>query len=423
MPSLLAVVLAGGTGERLSILAQSRAKPAVPFAGKYRIIDFTLSNCVNSGIHQIIVLTQYQPVSLTQHIGIGQPWGLAPPHRTIRLLQPYLAREERRDWYQGTADAVFQNLDRIEEEGAETVVVLSGDHVYKMDFAPMLESHWKTGADVTLAVTRMPADELHRFGTVVTDDTRLVTRFQEKVQDPDSNLVSMGVYVFNTATLRHLLEANPGHDFGRHVFPHMTGGKIYAYPFDGYWRDIGTIDSYWQANMEVLAMTHSFLAETEWPIYTREVYGPPTKIGDNSTATNCLLSGGCRIEGHVEHSIISPGVQVAEGAVIRDSILMNDTIIGPKCVIDHAIIDKEVIVGAESRIGYGDDYSVNHTHPKILNSGLTIIGKRSTIPARYSIGRNCIVYDNASPGDFPGTAVQSGETIKPKRRQRKSSKL
>jgi len=420
MPSLLAVILAGGTGERLSILAQARAKPAVPFAGKYRIIDFTLSNCVNSGIFHIIVLSQYQPVSLTQHIGIGQPWGLVPPDRSIRLIQPYLSREEHRDWYQGTADAVFQNLDRIEEEMVETVLILSGDHVYKMDYTPMLEFHWKTGADVTLAVTRMPAEELHRFGTVVTDDNRRIVRFQEKAKNPESNLVSMGVYVFNTVTLRQLLEANPGHDFGRHVFPHMIGGKLYAHPFDGYWRDIGTIESYWKANMDVLAMTHSFLAETDWPIYTREVYGPPTKIGDNSTVTNCLLSGGCRIEGHVERSIMSPGVRVAEGAVIKDSVLMNDTVIGRNCVIDHTIIDKEVIVGAESHIGHGEDYRFNHVSPKILNSGLTIIGKRTTVPARYKIGRNCIIYDSVTPGDLPDKEVQSGETIKPRRRQKKT---
>ncbi len=420
MPSLLAIIMAGGTGERLSILSQARAKPAVPFAGKYRIIDFTLSNCVNSGIYNIIVLTQYQPVSLTEHIGIGAHWGLVPPDRNIRLLQPYLTREEQRDWYKGTADAVFQNLDRIEGEMVDTVLILSGDHVYKMDYAPMLEFHWKTGADATLAVTRMPAEELHRFGTVVTDDQQRVVRFQEKVKNPESNLVSMGIYVFNTVTLRQWLEADLGNDFGRHVFPRMISAKMYAYPFEGYWRDIGTIDSYWKANMEVLSMTHSFLADTDWPVYTREVYGPPTKIGDNSTVTNCLLSGACRIEGHIEHSIISPGVRVAEGAIIKDSIIMNDTVIGHKCVIDHAILDKEVIIGADSRIGHGDDYHINRLNPKILDSGITIVGKRATIPARYRIGRNCIIYDNVTPSDLPENEIQSGETIKTRQRQRKA---
>jgi glucose-1-phosphate adenylyltransferase len=419
MPSLLAVILAGGTGERLSILSQARAKPAVPFAGKYRIIDFTLSNCVNSGIYNIMVLTQYQPVSLTEHIGVGAPWGLVPPDRNIRLLQPYLTREEHRDWYKGTADAVFQNLDRIEAEMTDTVLVLSGDHVYKMDYTPMLEFHWKTGADVTLAVTRSPPEEAHRFGTVVTDDNRRVVRFQEKVENPESNLVSMGVYVFNTVSLRQWLEMNLGSDFGRHVFPHMLGGKIYAYPFDGYWRDIGTVDSYWKATMEVLAMSHSFLAEAEWPIYTRESAAPPTKIGDNSTVTNCLLAGGCLIEGHIEHSIISPGVQVAEGAIIKDSIIMHNTSIGRKCVVDRAIIDKDVKIGAESHIGYGDDYRVNHLSPRILSSGLTIIGKRAEVSADYRVGRNCIIYDNVAPGDLPLNEVQSGETVKPRHRQRR----
>jgi glucose-1-phosphate adenylyltransferase len=421
MPGLVAVILAGGTGERLSILSQARAKPAVPFAGKYRIIDFTLSNCVNSGVYNIIVLTQYQPVSLTEHIGIGSAWGLVPPDRNVRLLQPYLTREEQRDWYKGTADAVFQNLDRIEGEMADTVMVLSGDHVYKMDYGPMLEYHWKTGADATLAVTRMPREELQRFGTVVTDKKGQVVRFQEKVKNPESNLVSMGVYVFNTVTLRQWLEISPGSDFGRHVFPRMVGGRVYAHSFEGYWRDIGTIDSYWKANMEVLAMSHSFLGDTEWPIYTREVYGPPTKVGDNSTVTSCLLAGGCRIEGHIEHSIISPGVQVAEGAIIKDSIIMNDTRIGRKCVIDHAVIDKDVVIGPDSHIGYGDDYRVNRLSPKILSSGHTIIGKRAEIPGGYRVGRNCIIYDNVIAGDLPVGEVQSGETIKPRRRPRKPS--
>jgi glucose-1-phosphate adenylyltransferase len=421
MPSLLAVILAGGTGERLSILSQARAKPAVPFAGKYRIIDFTLSNCVNSGIYNIIVLTQYQPVSLTEHIGIGAPWGLVPPDRNIRLLQPYLTREQQRDWYKGTADAVYQNLDRIEGEMVDTVLILSGDHVYKMDYGPMLEFHWKTGADATLAVTRMSREELPRFGTVITDGNGKVLRFQEKVKKPESNLVSMGIYIFNTVTLRQWLETSAGNDFGRHIFPNMIGGKIYAYNFEGYWRDIGTIDSYWKASMEVMAMSHSFLGDDDWPVYTREDAVPPTKIGDNSTVTNCLLAGGCRIEGHIEHSIISPGVRVAEGAIVRDSIIMDNTSIGRKCVVDHAIIDKEVDIAAESHIGSGDDYRVNRLNPKVLNSGLTIVGKWAQIPGGYTVGRNCIIYDNVTAGDLPQSEVQSGETIKPRHRPRRVS--
>jgi glucose-1-phosphate adenylyltransferase len=417
MHRLLAVILAGGMGERLSILSQARAKPAVPFAGKYRIIDFSLSNCVNSGVYNVIVLTQYQPVSLTEHIGIGTPWGLLPPDRNIRLLQPYLAREEGRDWYKGTADAVYQNLDRIEAEEVDEVLVLSGDHVYKMDYSAILEFHRENDAEVTLAVTRMPEEELYRFGTVVVGENGQVMRFQEKVKSPQSNLVSMGVYIFNTGVLRQWLDIRTGHDFGRNVFPKMvTKGKIFAYTFDGYWRDIGTVDSYWQSNMEVLAMSQSFLFDIDWPIYTRETEVPPTKVGDNATVTNCLLAGGCKIEGHIEHSIISAGVQVAEGAVVKDSIVMDNTHIGRNSVIDRSILDKEITIEPDCHIGSGDDFHINRLYPKVLNTGLTIVGKRTVIPAGYRIGRNCIIYDSVVEGDLPPGEVKSGETVKPKRK-------
>ncbi len=417
MHRLLAVILAGGLGERLSILSQERAKPAVPFAGKYRIIDFSLSNCVNSGIYNVIVLTQYQPVSLTEHIGIGAPWGLVPPDRNIRLLQPYLAREEGRDWYKGTADAVFQNLDRIEAEDIDEVLILSGDHVYKMDYSAMLEFHRGNGADVTLAVTRMPEEELYRFGTVITDEKGQINRFQEKVKNPQSNMVSMGVYIFNTNTLRQCLNERTGHDFGRNIFPKMANkSRMFAYTYNGYWRDIGTVESLWQSNMEVLAMSQPFLSDIDWPLYTREVETSPTKLGDNAIVTNCLLSGGCKIEGRIEHSIISPGVQVAEGAVIKDSIIMDNTCIGPNSVIDHSILDKEITVEADCHIGFGEDYQINRVNPQVLNTGLTIVGKRSTIPHGHKIGRNCIIYDSVAEGDFTDTEVKSGETIRPKRK-------
>ncbi len=417
MHRLLAVILAGGTGERLSILSQERAKPAVPFAGKYRIIDFSLSNCVNSGVFNVIVLTQYQPVSLTEHIGVGSPWGLVPPDRNVRLLQPYLAREEGRDWYKGTADAVHQNLDRIEAEDIDEVLILSGDHVYKMDYSEMLEFHRTNNADVTLAVTRMPEDELYRFGTVVTDEKGQIARFQEKVKNPQSNLVSMGVYLFNTSTLREWLDNRTGHDFGRNIFPKMADkGRMFAFSFDGYWRDIGTVDSLWQSNMEILAISQSFLADIDWPLYTKEVEVPPTKVGDAATVTNCLLSSGCKIDGHVEHSIISPGVQVAEGAVVKDSIIMDNTVIGRNSTIDRSILDKEVTVEADCHIGFGDDFRINRANPQVLSTGLSIIGKHSVIPSGCKIGRNCIIYDSVVEGDFPAAVIKSGETIKPKRK-------
>jgi len=417
MHRLLAVILAGGTGERLSILSQERAKPAVSFAGKYRIIDFSLSNCVNSGIFNVIVLTQYQPVSLTEHIGVGAPWGLVPPDRNIRLLQPYLAREEGRDWYKGTADAVSQNIDRIEAEDIDEVLILSGDHVYKMDYSTMLEFHRANGADATLAVTRIPEEDLHRFGTVVADEKGQISRFQEKVKNPQSNMVSMGVYIFNIKILRQCLNERTGHDFGRNIFPKMTRKfRLFSYTYDGYWRDIGTVESLWKSNMEVLAMSQPFLSDIDWPLYTKEMEAPPTKLGDNATVTNCLLSGGCKINGRIEHSIISPGVQVAEGAVIKDSIIMDNTSIGRNSVINRAILDKEITVEADCHIGFGEDYQINHANPQVLNTGLTIVGKRSTIPQGQKIGRNCIIYDSVAEGDFTDSEIKSGETIKPKRK-------
>jgi len=417
MQKLLAVILAGGQGERLSVLSQQRAKPAVPFAGKYRIIDFSLSNCVNSGIYNVIVLTQYQPVSLTEHIGIGTPWGLVPPDRSIRLLQPYLAREEGRDWYKGTADAVYQNLDRIEVEDVEAVLVLSGDHVYKMDYSPMLEFHRENEADVTLAVTPFPEEELKRFGTVVVDEGGQVSRFQEKVKRPDSNLVSMGVYIFKRDILRLWLEGRTGHDFGRNIFPKLAGeGRVFAYTFEGYWRDIGTVESYWQANMEILEMSQAFLSDVDWPLYTKELECPPTKICKSATVTNCLLSGGCKIEGHVEHSILSPGAQVAEGAVVKDSIIMDYTEIGRDSIVDRSILDKEVVVEAGCHIGFGNDFRINRNYPRVLNTGLTIVGKQAMIPYGTRLGRNCIIYDNVAGADFPSSKIQSGDTVKPKRK-------
>jgi len=394
MENVLSIILAGGQGERLSILSQERAKPAVPFAGKYRIIDFTLSNCVNSGIGKVFILTQYQPLSLAEHIGIGTPWGLVPPDRSIRLLQPYLAREEGRDWYRGTADAVYQ-----------------------MDYSKMLQFHRENGADVTLAVTPFPEEELHRFGTVVTDEKGQVTRFQEKVKQPQSNLVSMGVYLFKKDILTQWLEGGNRKDFGRNIFPKMAKkDRIFAYTFDGYWRDIGTVESYWQANMEILAMSPVFLANAHWPIHTVEEERSPTLVYGTARVVNSLLCNGCIIQGRVENSILSSGVMVAEGAVVKDSIIMSDTVIGQDSVIDRSILDKEVSVESGCYIGFGDDFQANRKSPKVLNTGLTLVGKRAGIPRETKIGRNCIIYSNVVESDFPNPEIQSGQTIRPKKR-------
>ena len=415
MQKLLAVILAGGTGERLNVLSQERAKPAIPFAGKYRIIDFALSNCVNSGIHDIIVLTQYQPVSLTEHIGIGTPWGLEAKDRNIRLLQPFLARGERRDWYKGTADAVLQNLKYITREKSDEILILSGDHIYKMDFNKMRAFHQENRADVTLAVTPMPHEELYRFGTVTIDEQSRVVSFQEKIADPPGNLVSMGIYLFNGKILQRLLEANIGHDFGRNIFPRMVNNsRIFAYTFKGYWRDIGTVESYWKSSMEVLETAQMLLADERWPIHTREGEWPPVEVGHNASLSNCLVSGGCVIEGNVEHSIISPGVRIAEGVVVKDSIIMEKTSIGRRSVIDHCILDKDITIGVDSYIGSGEDLRANHLHPDVVSSGLTIIGKGAAIPSKYKVGRNCIVFEGVTGNDLPLYHLKSGETVKHK---------
>ena len=421
MDNVLAIIMAGGRGTRLSVLTYGRTKPAIPFAGKYRIIDFALSNCVNSDIHNVAVLAQYQPLSLVEHIGIGAPWGFATPDRGIRLLQPYQVPEEAREWYTGTADAVYQNLQYIEGQDAEMVLILSGDHIYVMDYNDMIELHQNTQADVTLAVTRFPEEELRQFGTVVVDETGQVTKFQEKVKNPKSNLVSMGIYLFKKDALCRWLEEDARrvtskHDFGRNVFPAMIGkSKIIAYNFDGYWRDIGAVDAYWQANMDLIKMNPSPLYNTDWPIRTPEETRPASLISETAEVTNSLVSNGCVIEGRVEHSILSPKVMVAEGAVVKDSIIMNDSIIGQGSLVDYSIVDKEVLIEAGCHIGFGDDFTPNRRQPELLKSGISIVGKRARVPLGTKIGRNCVIGCGMGEDDFHTSEVKSGKTIMPKR--------
>jgi glucose-1-phosphate adenylyltransferase len=392
MDKLLAVIMVGGRGERLSILSEERAKPAVPFAGKYRIIDFVLSNCVNSGVYNVQVLTQYQPTSITEHVGVGTPWGLVPPDRKIRLLQPFPAPERGRDWYKGTADAVRQNLDSIEAEDADYILILSGDHVYKMDYRPMLEAHQKNRADVTLAVTPIAEQELYRFGTVVVNKKGRAIKFQEKIRKPESNLASMGVYIFKKELLRDLLQSTTDDDFGRHIFPKLVDkSKIYTYTFDGYWRDIGTVASYWQANMDMISMPPSFLYDADWQIHTKEFETAPSRISATANVVDCLLSGGCIIGGHVEHSVLSPGVRISRGAVVRDSVIMYNTSIGRDSVVDRAILDEGVVVQENCVIGFGSDYQTSRQRPRISSTGLTLISKNTRIPSGVTIGRNLIV--------------------------------
>jgi glucose-1-phosphate adenylyltransferase len=423
MGNVLAVILAGGQGERLSLLSDKRAKPAVPFAGKYRIIDFALSNCVNSGITDVAVLTQYRPHSLHDHIGIGKPWDLDRQKGGVRLLQPYIGRQDS-DWYQGTADAVYQNLDVIMETRCDYVVVLAGDHVYRMDYQPMIAFHQQHNADVTLGAVVVPLEEGHRFGILETGTDGQVVSFEEKPAQPRGTLGSMGIYVFSRDVLIRVLIENArsieasgapsGHDFGHNIIPTMVARKeqVYAYPFTGYWRDVGTVQSYWEAHMELLSDPPAFdLYDPTWIIHTRSEERPPAHIYGNAQISSSLISHGCLIKGKVERSVLSPGVVVEEGAVVQDSIVLFDTIIGAGSVVDRSILDKEVIVGKNCQIGYGDDMTSNKLEPTRINTGITLLGKRAHLPDNLKVGRNCKIGTDLRPEDFPSSTLASGETI------------
>ncbi len=424
--NVVAVILAGGQGERLSVLSAQRAKPAVPFAGKYRIIDFTLSNCVNSGIDRVAVLTQYRPHSLNDHIGNGRPWDLDRMRGGVRMLQPYLGRKGS-DWYKGTADAVYQNLPALAEWRADTLLILSGDHIYKQDYNAMLDFHEDRKADCTVAVLQVPMDEAHRFGTLVTAPDGRVIGFEEKPPEPHSNLISMGIYVFDRDILVRRLEEDartPGskRDFGRDVVPRMVEiDRVYAYPFRGYWRDVGTIQSYWESNMGLLNEPPDFdLYDTDWVIHTRSEERPPARVTERGKINCSLISHGSIINGTVDHSVLSPGVFVAEGAIVRDSILFTDCIVGPGSVIDRGILDKHVVVGADVRLGDGNDTRPNRTQPRNLQSGITVVGKGARIPTGLRIGRNCLIAADVIERDFQRflssnghvtTLLPSGETV------------
>jgi len=412
---VLTLILAGGEGERLSVLSQVRAKPGVPFGGKYRIIDFALSNVVNSGLTDVAVLTQYAPRSLIDHIGVGRPWDLDRSHGGVALLQPYIGRGRTRDWYRGTADAVLQNLEFIADREPELVLVLAGDHVYKMDYRPFIETHRAKGAEVTCAVRTVPLEEAHRFGILETDAEGRVTAFVEKPPNPTSNLVSMGVYVFDWPTLRDILSPDRV-DFGRDVLPWMVdaGRRVISYEFKGYWQDVGTVESYWRTSLDLLSDEPGIeLNDLGWLIYTRSEERPPARLGPHATVTRSMVSHGCVIDGAVEHSILSPGVRIGAGAVVRDSIVMFDTTVGDGAVLDRAIVDKDCVIGDGARIGHGTDLRPNREEPERLYAGITLVGKRATVPPRVTVGRNCRIDPGAAPSDFGRRRViRSGETVR-----------
>ncbi len=412
--SVLTLILAGGEGERLSILSQVRAKPGVPFGGKYRIIDFALSNTVNSGLTDVGILTQYAPRSLIDHIGVGRPWDLDRSRGGVALLQPFIGRGRARDWYRGTADAVLQNLDFINDRAPELVLVLAGDHIYKMDYRPFIAMHREKQADVTCAVRTVPINEAHRFGILDVADDGRVTDFIEKPANPPSNLVSMGVYVFSWPAMRDLLSPDRV-DFGRDVLPWMVeeDRRVFAYEFAGYWQDVGTVESYWQTSLDLLSDDPGIeLNDLGWLVYTKSEERPPARIGPGATVSRSMISHGCVVDGTVEHSVLSPGVRVAAGAVVRDSIVMFDAVVGEDAVLDRAIVDKEARIGAGARVGVGDDLRPNRAEPERLYAGITLVGKRAHVPRGVEIGRNCRIDPGVTEKDFDRRRrIRSGETI------------
>ncbi len=412
---MIAMLLAGGQGSRLGVLTSKVAKPAVSFGGKYRIIDFPLSNCINSGVDTVGVLTQYQPLRLNTHIGIGIPWDLDRNIGGVTVLPPY-EKSANSEWYTGTANAIYQNLDYMESFNPEYVLILSGDHIYKMDYEVMLDFHKEKGADVTIAVMPVPMEEAKRFGIMITDDNRKITDFEEKPENPRSNLASMGIYIFNWKTLKEALLVNadqPGLDFGKHVIPycHQKGESLYAYEFNGYWKDVGTLNSYWQANMELIDIVPEFnLYEEYWKIYTRSEILPPQYIADSTLVERSILGEGTEVYGEVYNSVIGCGVTIGKGSVVRDSIIMNNTVIKEGCELNKAIIAENVRIGSHVRLGVGDE-AENETDPHIYNSGIVTIGEKSVLPDGVTVGKNSCIFGVTTLDDFQDKSLASGKTL------------
>lgn len=367
----VAMLLAGGQGSRLYTLTEKTAKPAVPFGGKYRIIDFPMSNCVNSGIYTVGVLTQYQPLQLNEYVGNGQPWDLDRSQSGVTVLPPYQGKSGA-DWYKGTANAIYQNLAFIDRYDPDYVLILSGDHIYKMDYEAMLEAHKAKGADCTIAVLEVTLEEASRFGIMNTDEDLKILEFEEKPKQPKSTKASMGIYIFNKELLKRYLiedEADPNSskDFGKNIIPKMLadGCLMYAYPFSGYWKDVGTIQSLWEANMDLLGENPEFdLRDHDWRIYSRNYSDPPQHIGDFAKISNSLITEGCNIEGIVENSVLASGVKVARGAYIKDSVIMKNVTIGEGTTVNYTIIDSDTVIGAGSVVG----------RTKSVGEQITVIG-------------------------------------------------
>lgn len=416
--NVLTLILAGGRERRLSILAAQRAKPALPFAGKYRIIDFALSNAVNSGLRRVALLTDFRPQPLLDHVGLGGPWDLNRRRPNgLFVWQPY-RDEYNEDIYRGTSGALYQNRRRLIEGGSDVTLVLSGDQVYTMDYRPLLEAHRGSEADLTIGVVPVAREESYRFGMVGFDDDRRVTEFQEKPQQSRSTYGSMGVYVFNTQTLLRRLEDDAydlasSHEIGRNLIPRFVQqDRVYAYPFDSYWQDVGNLQVYWRSQLDLLDEHPALnLNDPEWVIHTRSVERPPVKLLPGAKVERSLITNGCIIEGTVINSVLSPGVHVERGAVVRDSIIMHETMIGADALVDRCLVDEDVRIDSGARLGVSDDLRANLTEPDSIVDGLTVIGSGVHIPEGATIGRQCRIDPEVTADDFDRMTIPSGTTL------------
>lgn len=412
---MIAMLLAGGQGSRLGVLTSDVAKPAVSFGGKYRIIDFPLSNCINSGIDTVGVLTQYQPLVLNSHIGIGIPWDLDRNSGGVTILPPY-ERSDNSEWYTGTANAIYQNLKYMESYEPDYVLILSGDHIYKMDYEAMLDFHKLNGADVTIAAIPVPMEEASRFGIVVTDDKRRITEFEEKPAKPSSNLASMGIYIFSWEVLKDALIALKNQsncDFGKHIIPYCFDKKkkLYAYEFNDYWKDVGTLGSYWEANMELIDLIPEFnLYEEFWKIYTKQATIEPQYISGNAYVEKAIISAGAEIYGTVKNCVIGAGVVIGEGTEVHDSIIMAGTKIGEHCYIEKAIIAEDCVLGDNITMGAGEE-APSELNESVYSFGLVTVGAKSVIPSGVTIGKNTAIKGETSEDEYPDGKLPAGGFI------------
>ena len=407
---MIAMLLAGGQGSRLGVLTSDVAKPAVAFGGKYRIID-----CINSGIDTVGVLTQYQPLRLNTHIGIGIPWDLDRNNGGVTVLPPY-ERSNNSEWYTGTANAIYQNLRYMESYNPEYVLILSGDHIYKMDYEVMLDFHKANNADVTIATMPVPLEEASRFGIVIADENKKIMDFEEKPKEPRSNLASMGIYIFSWKVLRDALielKDQQSCDFGKHIIPYCfeKQKRLFAYEFNGYWKDVGTLGSYWEANMELIDLIPEFnLYEEYWKIYTKCDTIEPQYIAPGAHVERCIIGEASEIHGEVINSVIGPNVYIGEGTVVRDSIIMKDTSIGKNVTIDKSIIAENCRIEDGVTLGIGEE-APNKLNESVYSFGLVTIGDDSVIPENVSVGKNTAISGVTEREDYPDGILASGEVI------------